>query len=621
VNDRPPVPGTFGAQPIEGGTAFRVWAPGAGRVTLAIDTGAAAGEHALARDEDGFAEAFVPGARAGDRYRYRLDERAPLPDPASRFQPEGVHGPSEIVDPLAYRWSDAAWRGVAHDGLVIYELHVGTFTGEGTFAAAAARLPYLRDLGVTAIELMPVADFAGARNWGYDGVCLFAPSRAYGRPDNLRRLVDAAHALGLGVLLDVVYNHLGPEGAYLPSFSPAFFSARHSSPWGDGVNLDGPGSAHVRAFLIENARHWIREYRMDGLRLDATHALQDEGPRHFLAELAATLHAVPDGPAPLVIAEDHRNLACMVQEAARGGWSLDGVWADDFHHQMRRLLAGDGEGYYSDYSGAVPDLAATIRDGWFYRGQHSEHFGHPRGTDPSGIPPRRLIVFLQNHDQIGNRALGDRLQAEADLASCRAATAVLLASPATPLLFMGQEWAASTPFLFFTDHPPELGRLVTEGRRREFAQFAAFAGASERIPDPQAVETFVASRLRWDERDRGAHAATLRLHRALLALRREDPALRNAARSAYDAQALDDDTLALCRRAPDGSALWIVARLRGSGGVALDRVAGAHGAWSLVLSTEDAAFACDPAPPSVDLSSGAPRVVFRRPSAVILRHA
>ncbi|HXH06040.1 MAG TPA: malto-oligosyltrehalose trehalohydrolase, partial [Vicinamibacterales bacterium] len=513
----------FGAVPVDGGARFRVWAPGARAVTVVVETGAAAGEHALAREPDDTFTAVVGGARPGDRYRLRRDGGPPMPDPASRFQPEGVHGPSEIVDPAAFEWHDTDWPGVAAGDLVLYELHVGTFTPEGTFAAAAARLPYLRDLGVTAIELMPVADFPGRRNWGYDPAALFAPARCYGPPDDLRRLVDTAHALGLAVHLDVVYNHLGPDGAYLAAFSPPFFTDRHRSPWGAGVNLDGPGSAMVRRFLIENALHWLHEYHIDGLRLDATHALADDGPRHFLAELASAVHAAARGRPALVIAEDSRNLAVLVREPDEGGWGLDGVWADDFHHVVRVMLAGDRDGYYADYEGTTAELAATLRDGWLYQGRMSRYLGAPRGSDPRGVPKRKFVIAIQNHDQVGNRAFGDRLHHAIDPAAYRAASALLLLAPETPLLFMGQEWAATTPFLYFTDHGPELGARVSAGRRREFARFAAFRDerARARIPDPQAESTFLASRLRWEEPERPPHGAVLRLYRRLLALRRE----------------------------------------------------------------------------------------------------
>ena len=465
-----------------------------------------------------------PDVGAGTCYRYQLDHDGPYPDPASRYQPHGVHGASMVLDPSAFRWSDAGWTGEPLHALVLYELHVGTFSSPGTFAGATSRLPQLRDLGITAVELMPVADFPGHRNWGYDGAALFAPARCYGTPDQLRQFVDTAHGLGIAVLLDVVYNHAGPDGSYLSRFSPYYFTNRHSSPWGEGVDVDGEYSAPVREFVIENALHWIHEYHMDGLRLDATHAIQDGSPRHLLAELTARVHESVSHRHVHVIAEDHRNLAMMVTPRRESGWGLDAVWADDFHHQMRRLLAGDSDGYYRDFSGTTADLATTLRQGWFFTGRYSEHLREPRGTDPTAIPAPRFVVCLQNHDQVGNRARGERLHHQIDAAAFRAASVVLLTAPQTPLLFMGQEWAASSPFQYFTDHDEPLGRLVTEGRRREFRDFVAFAdaGAGEGIPDPQAIATFLASRLDWAEREVEPHASMVRLHAALLAFRRTE---------------------------------------------------------------------------------------------------
>jgi maltooligosyltrehalose trehalohydrolase len=590
-------------------------------VSVVLETPAGPIAIPLEAEGNGYFSRSVAGARPGDRYRFTLDGEGPFPDPASRSQPDGVHAPSAIVDPSQFAWSDHGWPGVAPDRLVIYELHVGTFTPKGTFRAAIERLPYLRDLGVTALELMPVADFPGTRNWGYDGVALFAPARCYGTPDDLRALVDAAHGHGLAVLLDVVYNHVGPDGAYLFAFSPWYFTDRHPSPWGKSVNLDGPHAAEARAFLIENALHWIHEYRLDGLRLDATHAMRDDSPLPFLAELAAAVHASAGIRQVAVIAEDHRNLAQMVRPVEAGGLGLDGVWADDFHHQVRCALAGDRDGYYMDYSGSMADIATTIRQGWFFTGQYSPYAEAPRGTDPSGIPSWRLVVCLQNHDQVGNRALGERLHHQVDLASMRAATVLLLTLPQTPLIFMGQEWAASAPFLYFTDHNPELGRLVTEGRRREFARFAAFSAPESQacIPDPQAPATVDASRLRWDETEREPHRSMLRLYRTALAMRRTDPALAPSAGEA-DACALDTDTVAVFRVSPVRE-LAVIVRLRGSGGVAIpDRPipAAETGPWRLVLSTEAPDVCPDPAPPVVDFSGRAPVVRFERPGAVIV---
>jgi maltooligosyltrehalose trehalohydrolase len=578
----------------------------------------------LPAEEHGYFRRSVSGVTAGDRYRYTVGGQGPFPDPVSRYQPEGVHGPSQVVDPSRFAWTDHHWRGVPPGSLVLYELHVGTFTPEGTFRAIIERLPWLRDLGVTAIQLMPVADFPGARNWGYDGAALFAPARCYGTPDDLRALVDASHRHGLGVLLDVVYNHVGPDGAYLFAFSPWYFTDRHQSPWGKSVNLDGPHAREVRAFLIENALHWIHEYHFDGLRLDATHAMRDDSERPFLAELSARVHASVRGRRVAVIAEDDRNLSRMVRPAGAGGLGLDGVWADDFHHQVRRSLAGDSDGYYVDYSGTARDIATTIRQGWFYTGQHSRYTERPRGTDPAGIAPRRFVVCLQNHDQIGNRAFGERLHHQVDLAAVRAATVLLLTLPQTPLVFMGQEWATSSPFLYFTDHHDELGRQVTAGRRREFDRFAASSdpGARERIPDPQLPSTFDASKLRWEELHHEPHAGMVRLHRALLLLRRRNQALRGAEAGPVFAEAMDDDTLVLLRSSA-AATIAVVVRLLGSGTCDLAAVdaSGATGSWRVLLTSESADFTTHPKPPDVDLSGPSPVLRFGGPAAVILARA
>jgi len=609
------------------GARFRVWAPEARSIVVLTErAGRPLARAQLQPGDHGLFEAWVPEVRAGDRYRFQLDGEGPFPDPASRFQPDGVHGPSEVVDPGTFEWTDGKWRGVPLESLVLYELHVGTFSPQGTFAGVAAKLPELRDLGVTAIELMPVADFPGMRNWGYDGAALFAPARCYGTPDDLRRLADAAHKHGLAVHLDVVYNHFGPDGAYAAAFSPSFFSARHRSPWGAGINLDGERSEQVRDFFIENALHWIHEYHIDGLRLDATHAMVDGGPRRFLAEFSDRVRAGAGERPVLIIAEDARNLAHAVKPVDAGGWGMDAVWSDDFHHQMRRLLAGDHESYYQDFSGTVADVAATLRRGWFYTGQRSAYHEAPRGTDPSGLPPRRFVFFIQNHDQVGNRAMGERLHHQIDPAAFRAASVVLLMAPQTPLLFMGQEWAARTPFRFFTDHHSDLGRLVTEGRRREFQRFRAFSDpmARLRIPDPQAATTFASSRLVWEERMRGPHAATLRLYRELLARRRSEPALRSESGAAFEAKAVDADTLVLRRRGAGGATLLAVARLRGAGAVELrpPLLDPRDATWTPAWSSEDPAFAEDPQPIRVEATKKQGlRIEFARPSALVLQPA
>jgi maltooligosyltrehalose trehalohydrolase len=608
---------TLGARCCGGVTTFTVWAPERASVDLVVGTTI----RPLSREACGYWSAAFDDARPGTLYRYRLDGRDDqvFPDPASRYQPQGVHGPSQVVDATTFPWTDREWRVPRLDSIVFYELHVGTFTPEGTFRGAIERLPCLMDLGVTAIELMPVADFSGMRNWGYDGVALFAPARAYGTPDDLRALVDAAHRHGLAVFFDVVYNHLGPDGAYANAFSPHYFTDRHKSPWGKGVNLDGPHSADVRRFFIENALHWVREYHVDGLRLDATHELQDDGPTHFLAELTATVRDRTGVPV-LFVAEDHRNFARMLR-AGEGGYGIDGVWADDFHHHARVHTTQERDGYYADFTGEAADLATTLRQGWFFTGQDSTYLGESRGTDPGGLSPKQFVVCIQNHDQIGNRADGARLNHQVDEATFRALSTLLLVAPQTPLLFMGQEWAASTPFLYFTDHHDELGRKITEGRREEFRSFAAFADEARHavVPDPQAPETFERSRLRWEEMSREPHARVRRLYQRLLRARAASPAMRTRDRRAFDVRALDEATLLLTLVAgaqPGADDVTTVVRLSGAGSVALPD---ARRTWrDVVLTTEDPDVAHDARPIRVDTAMPL-TIHFERPGAIVFR--
>jgi maltooligosyltrehalose trehalohydrolase len=635
---------TTGAWLESGGVCFRVWAPTSQTVEVELlQAHASSCFIPLQPDSDGFFSAHVAGIAPAARYRYRLNGRQTFPDVASRHQPEGVHGPSEVIDPAAFRWSDANWTGLGIRDAIIYELHVGTFTHGGTFEGVMHRLPALRDLGVTAIELMPVADFPGNRNWGYDGVSLFAPARCYGRPDDLRRLIDAAHALGLAVLLDVIYNHLGPDGNYLGAFSPYYFTERHHTPWGPAVNFDGKNSRIVREFFIENALYWLHDFHFDGLRLDATHAIVDDSPCYFLAELSDRVHDAFAGSKrrPLLIAEDGRNLARMIQPVRQGGWGMDAVWADDFHHQLRRALAGDQDGYFQDYTGRAGDIATTIRKGWFYCGQQSVFHGHPRGSEPSGLASEHFVICIQNHDQVGNRACGDRLHHTIEPAAWRAASVLLLCCPQTPLLFMGQEWAAGTPFQFFTDHNESLGKLVTAGRRREFKRFEAFSDALKRetIPDPQALETFLNSRLKWEEREAGLHAASLWLYQTMLRLRQAETALRTTGTT--DVQAVGDSAL-LLRRAPENGAaqinlsvqhpvpihrpegdVLVAVQLVGAGSIDIHAapLATLHSGivWRLLLSTEDPQYALDPQPITIEGEESAPRITFARPGAVLLK--
>lgn len=600
---------SIGARPVNGGVHFRVWAPAAERVAVIVYGPSAERVGPLDPEDGGYHAGFVEGIGPGTRYRYRLDEGASYPDPASRSQPEGVHGPSEVVDPDAYCWRVPATGSPSPDeALVIYELHVGTFTADGTFDSAADRLADLAELGFTAVEPMPIANFPGDRGWGYDGVNLFAPARTYGGADGFKRFVDTAHEHGLRVILDVVYNHLGPEGNYLPAITGGrFLDARHQTPWGDAVNLFGPDSGPVRDFIIQNALFWLTEYRVDGLRLDATHTLLDESEPHILAELRDAVDALP-GPRRLLIAEDVRNDRRLIEPRSQGGYGLDGVWADDLHHQVRRAVAGDSHGYYARYGGTTHEIALTLERGW-WRADSGAGSQEDRDSDGSASPgessdprlrtiaPERFIHCIQNHDQVGNRATGTRLNHDIGPGPYRAVSALLLLSPYTPLIWMGQEWAASSPFQYFTDHPPELGARVAEGRREEFGRFPAFSdpAAREAIPDPQDEATFLRSKLDWSERDLQPHAGILELYRDLLHLRNSHPALRNRSRESFTVAALGPGALAIRRTASSGEELLVIVNLVGeirTRFTDLPILNPPEGRlWKPILTTEEARFA------------------------------
>jgi len=507
----------FGAQVLAaGGVRFRVWAPGARQAEVLLEPG---GAHAMQALADGWHEAVVAQAGVGTRYRYCFDGGTPVPDAASRCNPDDVHGASAVVDPGAYAWQDTAWRGRPWHEAVVYELHVGAFTPAGTFAAAAERLAELAALGITAIELMPLADTPGGRNWGYDGVLLFAPESSYGTPDELRALVDRAHALGLMVLVDVVYNHFGPDGNYLHGYCPQFFNAAHQTPWGAAINYDGEHNAAVRAFFVANALYWVDEFHCDGLRLDAVHQIRDDSTLPIVEEIAQALAQGPGRQRQVhLVLENERNQAQRLRPAG----AATAQWNDDLHNAAHVLLTGETDGYYADYAQAPAALfGRALAEGYVYQGQVSPHLGVPRGESSGALPPTAFISFLQNHDQVGNRAMGERLDRLADARKLEALYACLLLAPHIPMLFMGEEFAASTPFLFFCDFEGELAEAVRQGRRAEFQRFAAFAdeAARARIPDPNAAATFAASKLRWAERETSPHRERLALVGRLLALR------------------------------------------------------------------------------------------------------
>ena len=515
----------FGAELLgDGSTRFRLWAPGAHQLSLETTVDKAQTRVSMSPAGEGWFEAIVPNAPAGTRYAYRAGEIR-FPDPASRCNPEDVHGTSAVVDPLAFDWKDTGWSGRPWEEAVIYELHIGTFTPEGTFAAAIERLDYVVELGVTALEIMPVADFPGQRNWGYDGVLPFAPDTTYGTPDELKRLIEAAHLRGLMVLLDVVYNHFGPEGNYLNVYAPQFFTSRHHTPWGAAINFDADGSRTVRDFFIHNALYWVEEYRFDGLRLDAVHAIIDDSETDIVSEIALALRAGPglERQVHIVLENDRNQARYLPRDAANRPLQSSAQWNDDIHHALHILTTGEKDGYYEDYA-AKPlwYLGRSLAHGFGYQGEISPHRdGAPRGEPSAHLPPTAFISFLQTHDQVGNRALGERLCAVAEPQALRAAVTCVLLAPSPPLLFMGEEFAASSPFQFFCDFGAELAAAVTRGRRQEFARFERFRdpAAQASIPDPNDPKTFAASKLPWGELERAPHSEWLALHRELLALR------------------------------------------------------------------------------------------------------
>jgi len=501
---------------------FRVWAPKAREVAVQIVTNGKEQALYLSGEPDGYFSAQAAGFSAGDRYFYVLDGTRRYPDPASRFQPEGVHGPSEIVNPGAFEWHDNEWKGTTVEALIIYELHIGTFTQEGTFQAVIKRLDYLLELGISAIEIMPVAQFPGSRNWGYDGAYLFAPQNSYGGPVGLKTLVDTCHGLGLSVILDVVYNHLGPEGNYLDNYG-YYFTDKYRTPWGAAVNFDGPYSDEVRRFFIENALYWLTEYHIDGLRLDAVYEIFDFSPRHFLSELADVVHnsKKASGRNVYIIAESDRNDVCLIKAHKAGGYGMDALWNDDFHHSLHTLITGEDEGYYEDF-GKITHLGKAFSDGFVYSGQYSKFRKRHHGSISKQMPPNKFVVHSQNHDQVGNRMRGDRLSRTQPLEKLMLCAAIVILSPYIPLLFMGEEYGETADFPYFISHTDSnLVQNVREGRKKEFAGF----GWQEGALDPQAESTFLNSKIHTERREHGNHKILFDFYRKLLRLRKEIPLL------------------------------------------------------------------------------------------------
>jgi len=511
-----------GAELTNSGVDFRVWAPILKTVEVMVDGGPPV---RLESEDSGYFSGVVTSAYAGSHYRFRLDGGKACPDPVSRFQPEGPHGPSEVVDPSAFQWTDQKWRGVALLGQVIYEMHIGTFTKDGTWRSAQEHLPQLAELGATVLEVMPVAEFPGRFGWGYDGVQLFAPTHLYGAPDDFRRFVDRAHSLGLGVILDVVYNHLGPDGNYLPEFAPQYFSEDIKTDWGPAVNFDGPDSAPVREFCVANACYWIDEFHLDGLRLDATQDIHDCSEDHILRALAreARKRAAPRNV--IFIAENEPQQVQLVKPPDRGGYGLDGLWNDDLHHTAMVALTGHNEAYYTDYLGTPQEFISAVKYGYLYQGQRYKWQKKRRGSAGLDMHPASLITFIQNHDQVANSAYGSRCHMLASPGKLRAMTALLLFAPGTPMLFQGQEFAASSPFLYFADQNESLSEMIRQGRVEFLAQFESLATSEmpEHFADPASMATF--ERCKLDNSERETHRHVYALHRDLLKLRREDPVL------------------------------------------------------------------------------------------------
>ena len=575
----------FGADvQADGSVCFRLWAPQARSVHLELES-PSAGKEIIRMEEQagGWRQLHTSRAFPGTLYRYQIDQELSVPDPASRFQPSDIHGPSEVIWPSMFEWQDSQWKGRSWEETIIYELHVGAFTPGGTFGAACERLDYLVDLGVTAVELMPVADFPGERNWGYDGALLFAPDSTYGRPEDFKHFVQTAHQKGLMVFLDVVYNHFGPEGNYLHVYAKSFFSEKHDTPWGAGINFDGPKSRTVRDFFIHNALFWLQEYHLDGLRIDAVHAIEDDSEPDIIEEIAQAVRTNLETNRSIhLVLENDDNAARYLHRNNNGSPKLyTAQWNDDMHHAFHCLMTGESEGYYLDYADhPARHLGRCLAEGFAYQGQPSSYrHGRHRGENSKNLPPTAFVSFVQNHDQVGNRAFGERISHIADEESLRAVAAIQLLAPSPPLVFMGEEFRCSNPFLFFCDFGPDLAASVTEGRRKEFSGFPEFKDPSARdnIPDPGAVATFEKSNVNWGDIEKPVHQAWLAYYRNLIALRHQTivPRLRGIGAEQPGFILLDEKTLKNTWILGDRSELILVAALGQEPRVRIDRPKGA----------------------------------------------
>ncbi|MEO6094479.1 MAG: malto-oligosyltrehalose trehalohydrolase [Fibrobacteria bacterium] len=574
-----------GGEPGHAGCLFRVFAPDAERV--GVESSAWNGEiRPLQKAPSGYWEALMPDVRPGLPYRFRVNEGTPRPDPASRYQPHGIDGPSEVWNPRAFAWTDQAWQGNALEDYILYELHIGTFTLEGTFDAAISRLPHLKNLGINAIEIMPVNQFPGARNWGYDGVYPFAVQNTYGGPEGLKRLVDACHAQGIAVILDVIYNHMGPEGNYFREFAP-YFTAHYRTPWGSALNFDGRHSDPVRDYFIENALYWLREFHMDGLRLDAIHQIYDMSAKHFLEELEEriTEFSLRNGRLRHLIAESDLNDPHVLIAKEAGGYGMQAQWLDDFQHCVDTLLRGGDSPYTEDF-GAPEQFVKAIREGFVYSGEYSRHRGRKFGASSASVPPGRFIVFIQNHDQVGNRPRGDRFNAIVDFESYKLAAGAMLLSPYIPMLFMGEEFASASPFAFFADYcDADLIRAVGEGRKAEFA----FLHDGGEVPAPCEPETFQRSKLDWDCLDKDGHRVTLDFYRELIAARKAMPSLRRPGREGMEmGWAGSAFSLWRCSARPEaGDAGETFCAMNFGTAAAEIRTPSRGGGWKLVMDSSD----------------------------------